>query len=174
MGAMKSRSMKPISKSSASAMPPETPASIVDCIIAPASSKSRKPWTSGKPGSSVARPAPPVVAASISDGKITSGARNCGRRRAWRRPRLASRRATRMLCIRALEGLPCRCEEHVVQRRFDQVQRLDKQAGLVQCSDDRGYVSSAVLQGDGDAAVFRMHALAELADDLACLLGLAF
>ena len=48
--------MKPISMSSASAIPPLTPASIVDWIIAPASWKSRKPWTCGKPGRSVARP----------------------------------------------------------------------------------------------------------------------
>ena len=51
-----SRSMKPDSMSSASAIPPLTAASIVDWTIAPASSKSRKPATFGNAGMSVARP----------------------------------------------------------------------------------------------------------------------
>ena len=42
--------MNPISMSTASAIPPLLPASSVDWIIAPASMKSRKPLTCGKPG----------------------------------------------------------------------------------------------------------------------------
>ena len=55
IGAASSRSVKPISMSTASAMPPLLPASRHDWIIAPASMKSRKPSTSGKPGRSTAR-----------------------------------------------------------------------------------------------------------------------
>ena len=75
------RSVKPISMSTASAMPPLFPASSVDWTIAPASMKARKLWTGGKPGRSTARPAPPVWIASSSVGKISSGASSCGRRK---------------------------------------------------------------------------------------------
>ena len=70
IGAATSRSMKPISMSSASAIAALTPASIVDCSIAPASWKSRNPCTCGNCGRSTARPAPPVFTARNSDGKI--------------------------------------------------------------------------------------------------------
>ena len=68
--------MKPDSMSSASAIPPLTADSIVDWTIAPASSKSRKPATSGNAGMSVARPAPPTFTARKSDGKMMIGMRN--------------------------------------------------------------------------------------------------
>ena len=76
--------MKPISMSTASAMPPLLPASISDCIIAPASMNWRKLCTGGKPGSSTALPAPPVWIASRIVGKTTIGAISCGRRKVWR------------------------------------------------------------------------------------------
>ena len=60
IGAASSLSVKPISMSTASAIPPLFPASRVDWIIAPASMKSRKLFTGGKPGRCTAWPAPAV------------------------------------------------------------------------------------------------------------------
>ena len=57
IGAATSLSTKPIWMSSASAIAALTPASIVDWSIAPASWKSRKPFTGGNCGRSTARPA---------------------------------------------------------------------------------------------------------------------
>ena len=71
-------------------MPCMTPPSSSDWVIAPASWKSRKPSTPGKPGRSVLRCSPPVLMAKNSVGMITSGARNCGRRRAPRSVRRAN------------------------------------------------------------------------------------
>ena len=82
IGAATSLSTKPIWMSSASAIAALTPASMVDWSIAPASWKSRKPFTGGNSGRSTARPAPPVFTARNSDGKTMIGARNCGRRKA--------------------------------------------------------------------------------------------
>ena len=79
IGAASSRSVKPISMSTASAIPPLFPASRVDWIIAPASMKSRKLLTGGNPGRLTAWPAPAVWIASRIDGKTTIGASNCGR-----------------------------------------------------------------------------------------------
>ena len=89
--------MKPISMSTASAMPPLLPASISDCIIAPASMNWRKLCTGGKPGRSTAPPAPPVWIASSRVGKTTIGAISCGRRKVWRIERIPSARTTRRL-----------------------------------------------------------------------------
>ncbi len=87
IGAASRRSVKPISMSTARAMPPLLAASRVDWIIAPASMKSRKPLTCGNPGRSTARPAPPVWIASSRVGKMTIGASSCGRRKVWRTER---------------------------------------------------------------------------------------
>ena len=94
--------MKPISMSTAKAMPPLLPASIIDCIIAPASMNWRKLWTGGKPGSSIPAPAPPVWTASSRVGKTTIGAISCGRRKVWRIERAPSARTTRALVARSL------------------------------------------------------------------------
>ena len=83
--------MKPISMSTASAMPPLLPASISDCIIAPASMNWRKLCTGGKPGRSTAAPAPPVWIASSRVGKTMIGAISCGRRKVWRIERMPER-----------------------------------------------------------------------------------
>ena len=60
---------------------PLLPASIIDCIIAPASMNWRKLCTGGKPGRLIAPPAPPVWIASRMVGKTTIGAISCGRRK---------------------------------------------------------------------------------------------
>ena len=106
IGAEKRRSVKPISMSTARAMPPLLPASISDCIIAPASMNWRKLWTGGKPGSSIAPPAPPVWIASRMVGKTMIGAISCGRRKVWRIERMPSARTTRALVARALMPRP--------------------------------------------------------------------
>src|SRR4051812_37753155 len=80
--------------STANAMPPLLPASISDCIIAPASMNWRKLWTGGKPGRVTAPPAPPVWIASSRGGEITIGAISCGRRKVWRIERMPSARTT--------------------------------------------------------------------------------
>ena len=95
IGAASRRSVKPISMSTASAIPPLLPASRQDWIIAPASMKSRKPLTSGKPGRSTARPAPPVCTARSRVGKMMIGAISCGRRKVWRIERRPSAATTR-------------------------------------------------------------------------------
>ena len=60
IGAANSRSVKPISMSTASAIPPLLPASRVAWIMAPASMKSRKLLTGGNSGRFTACPAPAV------------------------------------------------------------------------------------------------------------------
>ena len=60
IGAAKSRSVKPISMSIASAIAPEFPASSTAWTTAPASMNARKLCTGGNWGRFTARPAPPV------------------------------------------------------------------------------------------------------------------
>ena len=57
--------------------------------------KSRKPFTSGKPGRLTAPEAPPVCTASSSVGKMMIGAISWGRRKVWRIERLPSAATTR-------------------------------------------------------------------------------
>ena len=97
IGAASRRSVKPISMSTASAIPPLLPASSVDWTIAPASMKARKLSTGGKPGRSTARPAPPLWIASSRVGKTISGAISCGRRKVCWTERVPSAATTRQV-----------------------------------------------------------------------------
>ena len=149
--------MKPISMSTASAMPPELPASRQDWIIAPASMKSRKPFTSGK-------------ARQINGPRGSAGLHRQEERRedddrrhqlgapegladrapAERRddPRVLGERSQALALGRRRLGLGCGLlvvalqvvarllDEDVVERRLDQVEALDGQPGVVERAHD--------------------------------------
>ena len=174
--------MKPISMSTAKAMPPLLPASIIDCIIAPASMNWRKLWTGGKPGSSTPAPAPPVWTASSRVGKTTIGEISCGRRKVWRIERAPSARTTRAVVARSLtrgtgsspppspssfsRWWPVLATKTSSRVGRDQLQRLDRDPGLVEGADDAGDVGGAVLDLDQDPlAVLRRQQLADLGAD---------
>ena len=178
IGAAKRRSVKPISMSTASAMPPLLPASISDCIIAPASMNWRKLCTGGKPGRLTAPPAPPVWIASRMVGKTTIGASSCGRRKVCLTERSPSALTTRRLVAsRAqastgallvvllgllLEVVAGLGDEDVVEGRVDELQRADLDPGLVERADHARDVRGAALDLDQDRpAVDRRQQLAD-------------
>ena len=149
--------MKPISMSTASAIPPLLPASSVDWIIAPASMKSRKLVDLGEAGQVDG-------AAGAADldreqqrrededrrDELRAAEGLLDRARAERgddarasfkpAPGLAAVASTSGVgagLLRALEVLAGLVDEDVVERRLDEVQRLDQDPGLVERADDR-------------------------------------
>ena len=112
------------------------------------------------------------------------GAISCGRRKVWRIERMPSARTTRsvgrqrahastgacvgVLLALLLEVVAGLVDEDVVERRLDQLQRLDRDPGLVERADDARDVGGAVLDLDQDLlAVLGRQQLAEPGADLA-------
>ncbi len=188
IGAANSRSVNPISRSTASAIPPVLPASRHDWSIAPASMNERKLSTSGKPGRSTAPAAPPVWTASSRVGKTRIGATSCGRRNVCLTERAPSASTTRALSARApatayasagsAASSPSRCspglgDEHVVERRLDQVERLHQDPGVVERAHDLGHVARAALELDEQTALLLGQDPPEVAADRLRLVGRA-
>src|SRR5680860_937861 len=168
--------------STASAIPPLLPASISDCIIAPASMNWRKLCTGGKPGRSTAPPAPPVWIASSRVGKTMIGAISCGRRKVCRIERMPSARTTRRLVAMrsrghsllaaallalVLEVVTGLGDEYVIEAGVDELQRADRDAGLVEGPHHARDVAGSVLDLDQDRpAVDRRQQRADPGADL--------
>ena len=175
--------MKPISRSTASAIPPVLPASRHDWTIAPASMKLRKLSTSGNPAQvdraagaaglhreqqrrededrrGQLRPAKRLLDRPPARAPLTTRRLAASEPGIRPRPRLGGR----LVALDVLAGLG---DEDVVEGRLDQVERLDQDSGLVEGADDLGDVAGAAVELDQDLAVaLRQRAAERRADPL--------
>ena len=160
------RSKKPPSMSSAKAAPALVPPIRMPCSIAPASAKSRKPRTGGKPGIVPgASPKEPVKIAIRTSGKKRLGTSACGRaqgaddRPARERrglgdgePHAGAGAAAAVSSAPRLQVAAGLGDEHVVERGHRQVELGGDHAGLVERAHHAGQRSRAAGEPHGERA----------------------